>query len=255
MTTLTKITFLTSLLAVFILCNSTSNGDTITKSSEDSDETMMLSSDIANNEFDDSLVGTFMIPNPEKRKDNPYQAIFSSQNYGTFYQVYCKPILAKNDNNILEALKFKIVNYRGPLNIGFSETSKYKTSGKFNPDNGNLAIQLVVKANSNESDFTLPVRKENIKNGKLNNLNVYRILLKMNPDDLSTNSIGVFDYEYYDRSGNFRIKKKKVPGHEDYEMIPDTQTVVDLDFLASDEFQILGAGLNCYSAQNIAMWE
>jgi len=52
--------------------------------------------------------------------NNRYQFVYASQSYGTFYGVYAQFIVNKD---ILIGAKFKLVNYKGILNIGLKSVS------------------------------------------------------------------------------------------------------------------------------------
>ncbi len=68
-----------------------------------------------------------IIPSPDKAL---WQHIYSSQIYGTFFSIYINLVNDKSDYNKLVSAQFKLINYKGPINIGIHRVLKPKKDGK-----------------------------------------------------------------------------------------------------------------------------
>ena len=68
------------------------------------------------------------------KRENEYQFVYASKDYGTFYCVYARFFLDKK-KEILEKIELHIENYKGLLDLGFirqSIDSKYVFSNDCN---------------------------------------------------------------------------------------------------------------------------
>ncbi|QMU64894.1 MAG: hypothetical protein GKR88_11725 [Flavobacteriaceae bacterium] len=168
--------------------------------------------------------GSYML-----QENDRYQILYASQNYGTFYSVYSK-FFFKND--YLEKIEFKIINYKGLVNIGFLDCK----NGCIRSDltkNGTLKIDLPVKGMAQKSTILYkPNAKIHIDS--LQNIFVQRHLVKLNTKGERTNK-GVFDTEYYYRSGNFTDSRKIRPG-----MVADS--------IKRDSITLFAISNNCHSS-------
>lgn len=263
MKTNTKTLFLLALIAILFSCNQgavasdKSVNEVSTPDDEKPDKKISMESKAMASDF--VLAGSFIVG------PNLFQAVYSSQNYDTFYQIYCKPHL-DTDNEKVNFLEFKIVNYKGPLNIGFAENPLTKLENEYNKEDGILGLKLVVKGNSTLDSLKIDVSEKDIIKKNFKGLNIFRILESMY-DDVAISNGGIFDSEFYTRSGgmNTHIKKKLVPGLEGYEDNNECRdadqdegfNMVRLLEPIRDEKNVIthwGASRNCYSAKNIVSW-
>lgn len=204
----------------------------------------ILNADKSADEFAELFSGSFIMDFHDE-----YQSIFSSQNYETFYQIYCKLNFKKiRGADYIKSMEFKIVNYKGPLNLGFAKTTI--ETDQVDYKEGFVGIKLVVRGMSNKDTIvynipdTLKIKKKDVTR-----LNVYRILMPLNTDMQSSSLQGIFDSEFYYRSGmHDPLKRKRFPGQHGYPK--DTIGSFDMkDLLDRDSrLRIFGDGLNCYSS-------
>jgi hypothetical protein len=268
MKTITKALGLISLIVAIVSCvqkkkepakkNSKSEITAIEKA--DFQDVDSLIAEDFNINSNDPLIGSFVIKNGKNKEEkHPFMAVYSSQNYGTFYQVYCRPVFDESKQEFLKFLEFKIVNYKGPINLGLEHKNKFEVDYD---GSGTLGVKLAVKANGPNQLVRINVRNWNIQKEGLKALNIYRVLSKMYSGNIAIQRNRMFDSEFYTRSGlGVPIKKKLVPGLEGYEndesdIIKDEYNMKNLLLIdPSKDINLLGAGLNCYSATNMVMWE
>jgi len=204
---------------------------------------------------DVGLVGSFVIKDLEQ-----FQAVYSSQNYGTFYQIYCKPHI---QGDKLDSLEFSIENYKGPLNLGFAENSAPKENFNYDKEDGILGLRLDVKAFGPYKTLVIDVSNKNITKADLNGLFIYRVLLRMNDGNKGMSDTGVFDTEFYTRSGRTELPKERLePGLDGYFVEEKGDFNLDVVMQLSrgikpkntKPFIVLAAGKNCYTSTNIVVW-
>jgi hypothetical protein len=243
-----RILFFLAFNAILVSCNpevtsSTSNKDGTSKETgkETNDGVTMASQEL----MSDTYVGSFII-----KEEDKYQAIYSSQNYDTFYQIYCKPHVSLT-NDTLDSLEFRIINYKGPINIGFAENDEHKSEADY--EEGILGLKLVVKGNSNIYSKVIDLRDKNIKKEALTTLFIYRVLLRLS-EGKAMSLGGIFDSEFHTRSGFDTLSKRLVPGLEGY--YKDSIGDFNLQALMLKRKELnFGAGRNCYSALNDVKWD
>lgn len=195
-------------------------------------------------EFDFS--GSLLINENEKLK-NRFQIIFSSSSYGTDYSVYaqfnCEKI--KNDNeNIRVNIVFKIINYKGIINIGFDEN---EVTYEYDNKKETLDIKLHVKglgsklkSHNKKHNVILPRHKniEVLVDRKLSTLSGKPASAGNSVEDCFVN--GVFDNNYYYREGNF------------FQVRKDFDSMTMNDSIISENTDKLRPGLRCIIGKNIA---
>lgn len=139
--------------------------------------------------------------NPETCKKDYYQAIYTSQSYGTFYVVYAEFTTEEdNDNYYVKNIKLKLVNYKGLINLGIADATFIPIKDKFDGHSRGALISLTVKAFEHE-DFIIKNCDATHPFPKLNSyLKVNRKLLAMHPDKSPIEN-GIFDEEFYYRDG------------------------------------------------------
>lgn len=137
---------------------------------------------------------------PEICKKDYYQAIYTSQSYGTFYVVYAEFTTEDdNDNYYVKNIKLKLVNYKGLINLGIADAT-FKPILDADGHSRGALINLTVKAFENDSftvsncDSNHPFPKKDAQ------LLVNRNLAAMHSNK-SPLEKGVFDEEFYYRDG------------------------------------------------------
>lgn len=159
------------------------------------------------------------------------QAVYASQNYGTFYTVYANFEFNKED--ILEKINFFTINYRGETNMGFIGENSSDNKIEFIMDGDVLKIVLSMKGNSKYDSTICTIVKNDIKKDDITGIYIYRELHEMHSDYSTNSNLGTFDSEFYDRK-SFGSTKPKNPipyGLKGYigEKFPDTpQKTLDL---------------------------
>ncbi len=159
------------------------------------------------------------------KNDLGLQEVYSSQNYGTFYSVYLslesKPGSKPNQIEISN-IHFKIVNYKGIINMGIVKVGVRKDETE-----GYLEFEVQVRAMERNREFPLvepngdPMEIK-IDRSKINRVIITRLLLPMSTNDfnpaLGPNHVNnaVFDDEFYYRDGltfdSSDNERKKRPG-------------------------------------------
>jgi len=133
------------------------------------------------------------IGNLNLNEKNCYQVCYSSQLYGTFFSVFAKFDCVKNGKDYtLNKIEFKVINYKGILDIGIVNVSG------FAPGTKNHTIKLEVKAMGGNQDITFNCAGQIVKENDW--LIIERTLLPIhnNTDPIRNN---VFDDEFFYREG------------------------------------------------------
>lgn len=145
------------------------------------------------------------------RNDLGYQEVYSSQNYGTFYSVYLNFNVETDPDNedliILTEIEFKLINYKGVVNLGISDV-EYVISENNEP-------KFIIHVQAMVGRRVFPYGDQEIDLSQLDKtLIIERTLLKLpnfdaneSPND---NSILVFDDEFYYRDGP-NVPRAKLP--------------------------------------------
>jgi len=147
------------------------------------------------------------------------QEIYSSQNYGTFYSIYmsfdCERNICEDSKIVtLKNLQFKIVNYKGLINLGIVNIiPKPKSSDK------EYVFEIEVEGAVSRRSYNLSKEKPmystiEIDLDKFKHIIIQRTLLKMssfneniNPNDPQNL---IFDDEFFYRDGlKFDIKDEE----------------------------------------------
>ena len=139
---------------------------------------------------------TDLTGNIEIRDSSRYQFLYASQNYGTFYCIFAKITL--KSNKYLDTIKFKLINYKGLVNMGFFGTEGEEITVEIN--NNELQIKIIVGGlkKDNETTFTVSSGlKLDISNIKYIVFN--RLLRKLHEHGCANGL--VFDDEFFYRSG------------------------------------------------------
>lgn len=127
-----------------------------------------------------------------------YQAIYASQLYGTFFSVFGKFTCQSvgKDEYTLDKIEFKIINYKGVINLGISNVR-----GIFDitDTNGNQfkAMNIEIQGLNGNEEFELDCSGVVLKKNEL--FITERTLIKMHSGTALNN--GVFDDEFYYREG------------------------------------------------------
>ncbi len=158
------------------------------------------------------------------KESNRYQAIYASQQYGTFYGLYGKfDIEKKGKKTFLKRIDFKLLNYKGILNMSLEGNpdsiivdEKAKETIREIPV-VLVKVQLRAKVQEPKYDdfieFIDPIRiKKNMY------FSVLGEVLPLNENDTTDETDpafcgGVFDDEFYFRDGMVHKKRKitKIP--------------------------------------------
>lgn len=197
-------------------------------------------------EEDEVMTGSFILDD-----DDRYQAVYSSQNYETFYELYAKPIF---DGDYLTDIKFRIVNYKGPVDIGFVDLEQTKNELKYSKKDKTLRLSLLVKGLPLKSNITKTLALKNkIHKDSIKRFNVYRTLIPMTGvGDTNAMYLGVFDNEFFYRSGLGKpVERELKPGHYGYKhpksennsMVDYTHDIADKEVII-----ILGKDSNCHTS-------
>ncbi|WP_024772144.1 hypothetical protein [Aquimarina macrocephali] len=145
-----------------------------------------------------------------KEKDERYQLVYSSQMYGTFFGVYACFTVSKTT---VESVRFKLINYKGPLNIGLKhvdflglieeqlEPEKDDITG---PIINCMAFDLTLQALHPEVTFPPKTDPEQLINCNLTDLqNDHYLSVRRKFEKIGSSAIegGIFDSEFYYRDG------------------------------------------------------
>lgn len=150
-----------------------------------------------------------------------FQSIYASQLYGTFFGIYIKlnEIITGQDNFYIKNAEFRLLNYKGPINLGITQQVEFKKShqGEYEqwPPGGvfKIEVQALHKKKSYKITTTKDTEYAFAKEGSY--LCVDRRVKKMHPDPThdDPNGIplqnGVFDSEFYFRGRFERDSSKK----------------------------------------------
>jgi hypothetical protein len=163
------------------------------------------------------------------------QFIYGSQSYNTSYAVYAKfNIVASNvlDEVILQDITYRIISYKGILNIGFQNEPILSYDEKNKAIH--IAIELIGASNNDlvSQNHALIINKNCLK------LSVDRKLIPLNggAGDVQFYN-GLFDSEFHYRDGNFIKKRKNF----------DDMTMIESDKLINSKNKIaaLVPGIRC----------
>jgi len=183
-----------------------------------------------------NYTGSYVISN-----NNRFQSIYSSQNYGSFYEMYIKAnFYEKSESDLIKSFEFRIINYKGPLNVGFANIVEQKDEMLFNNgDNvGVIGLRIIVSGrnNTNEMIYEVP-RAWGLTKHNAKQLNIYRMLIPLDGLEINSNEQKeVFDTEFYERNGLEITHKKNVPeGHYNFDKPlyfgPKIEDISQLDFI------------------------
>ena len=152
-----------------------------------------------------------------EQNNDRYQLVYSSQLYGTFFSVYGKFTVS---NNTLKAVKLKLINYKGVLNLNLTDfviADSFKSVEVQDLMKNNkevtldcLQIGIKVKAFSEEKNMeqtcNIPLPEES----GTHYLEVSRTLIEMDPNHF------VFDEEFKWRDGYNNAIDKDLSKFEGY---------------------------------------
>lgn len=151
---------------------------------------------MSNKNYENVYINTVIIS-----KEEGWREIYSSQNYGTFYAVYInfEASIEESSNPLitLKNIQFKIVNYKGILNLGIENAKVFRPVGK-----NYLEIHVTLQAMNAKRLFKFN-EEVSFKKNEIPALEIKRELIPMRgfQPDLSPNdeNVLVFDNEYYYR--------------------------------------------------------
>ena len=182
---------------------------------------------------DKTYTGSYLISENKR-----YQSIYSSQNYGSFYEMYAKANFYEgSDSNLVESFDFIIVNYKGPVRVGFAKINEAKNELHFNKKEGIMGMRLIVNAKNSKNYMNYKIPKSwNVTKNNMKQLNIFRMLIPMDGLGLrGSNQSQVFDSEFYERVGLKVLRKKLVPpGH--YDLYKPDYFGPDMTDIASPRF-------------------
>jgi len=128
-----------------------------------------------------------------------FQAVYFSQLYGTFFGVFCKFDCDENENDAnycLEQVDFRLINYKGPLNLGITKVESkhlHEEDGVFH-----VVFKIEVQALGGKLEYPYQCH---IDVPKLKSMFHFdRRVLKMKEYSMDQVS-SVFDNEFYYREG------------------------------------------------------
>ncbi|NVJ63442.1 MAG: hypothetical protein HWD84_04345 [Flavobacteriaceae bacterium] len=139
------------------------------------------------------------IGNLNPANQNDYQAIYASQLYGTFFSVFAKFTCQniQSDHYIIEKIDFKLINYKGVVNLGISNVQ-----GVFDviDDEGNQRklVNLEVQGLNSNDEFEFNCSGLSLPK---NDLFILQRTLKPMHNHGSAIDNSVFDDEYFYREG------------------------------------------------------
>lgn len=209
---------------------------------------------------DGKYTGSYLIAENDR-----YQSVYSSQNYGCFYEIYVKAdfVEEKDTDSLVNQLEFRIINYKGLLNVGFANITQQKDELYFNEKEGVLGVRFVLQGKQSNNSMLVKIPREwNLRKTNLNRLSIFRLLIPLEGLELKTTAPQeMFDVEFYERNGlDFSRKKIVQPGHYDFDKPrsfgPDIKEIAELNFFQdllskTDEInniEILAKDSNCYTS-------
>lgn len=146
-----------------------------------------------------NFIGTFNLKN-----QNDKQFIYSSQLYGTFFNIYAQPILNEDETELI-TLRLFLINYKGHLNLGLLKTENESQSIELNE--GKIEFKVHVRALEaiNGEDESVNLNFNGIRLDQIKEWIVDRELHPIENDMRSGESTlnQVFDTEFFDRDGIF----------------------------------------------------
>jgi hypothetical protein len=159
---------------------------------------------------------------------NENQLIYASQLYGTLFAVSGKFTLSP-DKQKLKAIEFKLINYKGTLNLGLLSITRsdlipdVTVEGRFN-----LTLQLKAMHGVHGHNKSLSLNDLDIDTNSFKQLLVTRRLHRFGPIENITEHLNdmVFDTEFFERDGAV-IKEKNIH-MDDAPIIKDDDSAVDL---------------------------
>lgn len=153
--------------------------------------------------------------NPDLK--DTWQMVYASQLYGTFFAVYAK-IVANKDEKCMNSIDLKLINYKGPINLGIHEATynvKRKKISIIDHMNGNsltinvLSVTLWIRALTEQDGCEKPITIEQSINEDETYLEINRKLLPLSENGNCVVD-GVFDSEFYYRDGLSKPIPKKL---------------------------------------------
>ncbi len=150
----------------------------------------------------------------EKKENENYQCIYSSQMYGTFFSIFALVDTSYNDGDdfyTLKGIDLKIINYKGVVNLGIIGAEL--VDKEFDPDNPNEVTRRLLKIGvkpllDTPDDVEVDLKSKNLKCNIGSEILVERFLAPMHNDGSTSEANGTFDNELFYREG---IYKKDSP--------------------------------------------
>lgn len=138
---------------------------------------------------------------PSIAKKDHYQAVLSSQSYGTFYMVYAEFTTTEDVNNYyIQNIQLKIINYKGIINLGIEDANFKPVFDTIN--NKSIGGLITISLKAFEKDmFTVSNVDASHPFPKLGStLSTNRVILPMHKNNSPLEN-AVFDEEFYYRDG------------------------------------------------------
>lgn len=138
------------------------------------------------------------------KRENEYQFVYASKDYGTFYCVYARFFLDKK-KEILEKIELHIENYKGLLDLGFirqSIDSKYVFS-----NDETLKIPIPLKVFNSFQRASIDLKGKNIAIEDIKYLHFKKYLFPQSYKDSQSdqNNCPNFNNTFFDNEFNQRI--------------------------------------------------
>jgi hypothetical protein len=199
--------------------------------------------------YDVPYSSNFILKEDENTKRK--QFLLASQNYGTFYAVYCK-FHYLNGSSKIESVSFEIINYKGLFNIGFLDSSSNSNKIALERKGDELVMGIplcaltgIESTNLDSKDFVggKPIETTGIKK-----FVIYRGLQRFNGPTLLGGE-KFFDQEFNYRDGSNTVYARKNPDGLWINDPNEIKTMWDLEFsrsgISEDFFQTVASSGNC----------
>lgn len=175
---------------------------------------------------------------PEICTKEYYQAIYTSQSYGTFYVVYAEFTTEEdNDNYYVKNINLKLVNYKGLINLGIADATLIPIKDEFSGNSKGALLDLTVKAFEQD---TFTVKNYDVSHPYPKNDSeflVNRELVAMHPNNSPLEG-NIFDEEFYYRDGidlkgqkGLSLQERKINNNVPNEILLNNITNEGLSFI------------------------
>jgi hypothetical protein len=176
----------------------------------------------------EDLISSFDLTNVGPDENPVFQFVYASQLYGTLFAVYGRFDSVISENRCtLKRLALRLINYKGVLNIGFTNHEPLFVESSEGGD-VYFGVKGTSKKRETKVNFETPIVLEH---GTRFRLTFHRILYPMvgnppeytidtkygEPGKLDVDADEVFDSEFFDRSGVDRFSNPLRPGMANFD--------------------------------------